>query len=77
MLASLRDEAVEAAVRRLPAEYRTVVTLRYVGELSCPEIAEAMGLSASAAAMRWHRAKKMLRRHLRDIATEETGEAEK
>lgn len=77
VLASLRDEAVGAAVQRLPAEYRAVVTLRYVGELSCPEIAEAMGVSVSAVAMRWHRAKKMLRRRLRDIATEETGEGEK
>jgi len=77
VLASLRDEAVEAAVQRLPAEYRTVVMLRYVGELSCPAIAEAMGVSVSAVAMRWHRAKRMLRRCLRDIATEETGEGEK
>ncbi|HJN14757.1 MAG TPA: sigma-70 family RNA polymerase sigma factor [Armatimonadota bacterium] len=73
-LASLRDEAVASAVRSLRAEYRTVVTLRYVGGLSCPEIAEATGVSVSATAMRWHRAKKMLRRQLRHIDDDETGE---
>lgn len=77
VLASLRDEAVEAAVRSLPAKYRAVVTLRYVGGLSSREVAEAMGVSVSAAAMRWHRAKKMLRERLRDTVTDEVREAQR
>lgn len=61
----LQREAVETAVASLPPEYRAVVTLRYVGELSYAEIAQATGASVSAVAMRWHRARKMLKERLR------------
>ncbi len=66
VLASARDEAIRGAVASLPPEYRSVVVLRYVGELSYAEIAEALGIKTSAVSMRWHRAKRMLREWLRE-----------
>ena len=63
-VASARDSAVRTAVNSLPPEYRTVVTLHYVGELTFPEIAGLLRLSVAAVNMRWHRAKKMLRDRL-------------
>lgn len=71
VLASVRDEPVRRAVNSLPADYRAVVVLRYIGELSYAEIAEAMGMKVSAVKMRWHRARKMLQERLRGWASDE------
>ena len=66
LLATARDQALRAAVASLPPEYRAVVVLRYVGELSYAEIAEALDIKTSTVSMRWHRAKMMLRERMRD-----------
>lgn len=68
MLASARDQALNAAVASLPPDYRAVVLLRYVGELSYAEIADALRIKVSTVSMRWHRAKRMLRERLQQDA---------
>ncbi len=70
---SPRDQAVKRAVNSLPPRYRAVVTLRYTGDLTFAEIAEALGLSPSGVRMRWHRARKMLRERLRERPSDEEG----
>jgi len=70
-VSSARDEAIRRAVNSLPADYRAVVVLRYAGELSYAEIAEAMGIKLSAVKMRWHRARKMLQTRLRHYLGDE------
>jgi RNA polymerase sigma factor (sigma-70 family) len=47
-LAIIEHEAVVAALRTLPARQREALVLRYYGELSEAEIAEAMGISRGA-----------------------------
>ncbi len=59
---------VERAVRGLPLKYRLPVVLRYQYELTDREIAAALGISRSAAAMRLHRAAGMLRERLSHLA---------
>jgi|GEM_PF-861438 len=53
-LAAARDEVVKRAVNALPPDYRAVVVLRYVGDSSYEEIAQQLGLSASAAKLPRH-----------------------
>lgn len=47
-LALLRHREVLEAVRRLPTRQREAIVLRYYGELSEAEIADAMGVSKGA-----------------------------
>ena len=56
---------VEAALRQLPAEQREVVVMKVWGELSFPEIAEALGVPANTAASRYRYALEKLRQRLR------------
>jgi RNA polymerase sigma-70 factor (ECF subfamily) len=60
-----RDEAVHAwaAVARLPGDRRTAVILRFVDEMSVPEIATVLGRSEGAVRVLLHRA-------LRNVADE-------
>lgn len=73
-IARERDEAVRRAVNLLPAKYRAVVALRFIGELTFAEIAETLDLKLSAVWMRWHRARKMLQERLREWASDEVDE---
>jgi RNA polymerase sigma-70 factor (ECF subfamily) len=52
------------AILRLPERYRTVVSLRYAGELSFAEIAETLGLPENTVKTHFQRAKAILRREL-------------
>lgn len=54
------DETVVAALDRLKSSDREVLMLAAWEELSAPEIANALGISVSAAEQRLHRAKKRL-----------------
>ena len=74
VVAMARDQAVWRAVNALPPKYREVVALRFAGELTFAEMAEALDLTVSAVWMRWHRARKMLEERLRDWAIDEEGE---
>jgi RNA polymerase sigma-70 factor (ECF subfamily) len=75
-MATARDEAVRAMVRSLPEQYRAVVALRYMGELSYAEIAETLEISTSAVGVRWHRARKMLRERLRQVLDDDGDEGQ-
>ncbi len=55
------------AVLALPERYRQVVALRYTGELSFAEIAEALALPENTVKTHFHRAKKLLRDRLLDL----------
>ncbi len=62
--ALMRREAramVRAAIERLPENYRTVVLLRDIEELSTEEAAEALGITTTAVKLRLHRARQALR----------------
>ena len=54
-------ERVQAAVERLPALYREVIELRYVAELSSPEIATLLGTPPATVRTRLSRALARLR----------------
>jgi RNA polymerase sigma-70 factor (ECF subfamily) len=59
-----RDEVrayVRAQVDRLPENYRTVLLLRDIEELTTPEAAAALGISENAVKIRLHRARQALR----------------
>jgi RNA polymerase sigma-70 factor (ECF subfamily) len=51
---------MQRALTHLPAETRKVVALRYWGDYSCEEIAEATGASVNAVKSRLHRARAAL-----------------
>ena len=65
--AEVRDEhsRVAAAMRSLPAKYREVLVLRFLQEMELDAVAEALGLSTNAVAVRLHRAKQMVEAALR------------
>ena len=50
---------VEAAIDRLPDDYREVLVLRLLNSLDTPETAEVLGLTDTAVRQRLHRAKQM------------------
>ncbi|KIG13469.1 RNA polymerase sigma-70 factor [Enhygromyxa salina] len=54
------------AIATLPERYRVVVTLHYLQDVSYPEIAELLELPIGTVKTHLHRAKKLLREHLRD-----------
>jgi RNA polymerase sigma-70 factor, ECF subfamily len=62
-----RRGAVQGAVDALPPDYRDVIVLRFMEELSYAEIARHLGVPVSTVETRLHRAKKQLRQLLREI----------
>jgi RNA polymerase sigma-70 factor (ECF subfamily) len=60
-----RDEAVRAAIQKLPARYRVPLVLRYYRDLSYDEIAVHVGLDRPQTGMLLFRAKRELRRILK------------
>jgi RNA polymerase sigma-70 factor (ECF subfamily) len=59
-----RRQAIEAALRRLPAEQREVLTLKIWGELTFGQIADQLGISPNTAASRYRYALGALREAL-------------
>ena len=57
-------EALEAAIQSLPDDFKTVVVLRDIQNLSNQEVAEVLNLSIPAVKSRLHRARLLLRRQL-------------
>ncbi len=55
------------ALLLLPAKYRSIVLLRYVGQLSFPEIGQMLDIPATTAKTSFHRAKPFLRKALADF----------
>lgn len=64
VLKTCEMETVRAAILDLPPHYRIVVVLKYQEDLSTPEIADALDLSAGIVRVRLHRALKMLAKRL-------------
>ncbi len=63
-------ERIQAALMELPLTYREAFLLRYVEEMSYEEMGEALDLGISAAKVRVHRARKMLRDLLPEYAVD-------
>jgi len=61
---SERKRLVHAAIEKLPPDYRTVVTLRDIEELSTTEVAQILDISDGAVRVRLHRARQALRKLL-------------
>lgn len=59
------------AIAGLPSKYREVVVLRYEGDLTFGEIAEALGIPENSAKTLFQRAKVMLRLSLREWVREQ------
>ncbi len=66
--ADLRRD-LDAAIASLPERYRAVVMLYYLEDVSYPEIAEILGIPLGTVKTHLHRAKKMLRAHMRGWGT--------
>ncbi|HYS56296.1 MAG TPA: sigma-70 family RNA polymerase sigma factor [Thermoanaerobaculia bacterium] len=62
---ALEREETAALIRRkideLPDDYRTVIVMRDLEEMSNPEIADALGISTNLVKVRLHRARQALR----------------
>ena len=56
--------AVNAAIARLPHDYRAVIALRYGADLDYEEIAATLGIPLGTVKTRLYRAKEALRREL-------------
>ena len=62
------DEEVESAISGLPEEYRSVVILALVEDLSYKEIASALSIPLGTVMSRLHRGRKLLQAQLLDYA---------
>ncbi|MEM8485145.1 MAG: sigma-70 family RNA polymerase sigma factor [Bacteroidota bacterium] len=56
-----RKQLVHDAIKELPVDYRTVLTLRDIEELSTTEVAQTLDISEGAVRVRLHRARQALR----------------
>jgi RNA polymerase sigma-70 factor (ECF subfamily) len=61
-----QQSTVRRAIERLPRDYRDVVVLRYMEDLTYDEIARHLGVPVSTIETRLHRAKKQLRQLLQE-----------
>ena len=59
-----RKDLIHKAINQLPADYRAIVTLRDIEELSTSEVAEVLDISEGAVRVRLHRARQALRKIL-------------
>jgi RNA polymerase sigma-70 factor (ECF subfamily) len=57
-------DAVRVALRRLPADQRTILELRYVEDYGIRQIAEVLGIPAGTVKSRLYQARQELRNHL-------------
>lgn len=60
------DRALADAVLALPLPFREVVLLHYYEQLSIPEVAQVLGIPSVTVRTRLHRARRALRRALRE-----------
>ena len=63
------NRELQLAIQELPSNYRSVVLLRDVEELSTPEVAEVLDLSADVVKQRLHRGRMALRKRLAGYMT--------
>ena len=74
--AERRRALVRDSVQALPDKYRVIVTLRDIQGLPYEEIARVLRLSQGTVDSRLHRARKMLRRKLAPVLSQEGGSRE-
>ena len=60
-------EAMLSQLDKIPAQYRTVIVMRYIDDLSLPEIAEALQESENSIRVKLHRSLKKLRKVLKNF----------
>ncbi|MBP7147408.1 MAG: sigma-70 family RNA polymerase sigma factor [Acidobacteria bacterium] len=73
LLDTERRERLERALGNLPPDYRIVILLRDFEGLSTQEVADVLGISATNAKVRLHRARAALRQRLQPPAAAEDG----
>ncbi|MBI3099170.1 MAG: sigma-70 family RNA polymerase sigma factor [Planctomycetes bacterium] len=64
-----RREAVQAAIRKLPAEYRAILTLHYLEQMPYEELCATLDLPLGTVKNRLHRARTVLKRLLEPLLT--------
>ena len=57
-----RREVVKNLLQKLPESERTVVTLHYLGDMTCEDISKLLGVSPNTVKSRLHRARKRLKK---------------
>ena len=57
-----RREVVKRLLQKLPESERTVVTLHYLGDMTCEDISKFLGVSPNTVKSRLHRARKRLKK---------------
>ena len=70
VLRHLDSEDIHLAIAGLTMEYRAIVVMRYMEDLSCVEISELLNKPASTVRVQLHRALKMLSKRLAVIKNE-------
>ena len=68
LLSSETAKHVKEAVLAVPPQYRMVLVLHDMEDLSAAEVAQVMGLRVGTVRVRLHRARLMVRRHLAKLA---------
>ena len=64
VVAKLSFAELEQQLRQLPDKLRSVVTLRYIGDLSVAEISEILNIRQGTVRSRLHKALKLMRKKL-------------
>ena len=59
-----RKRIVHKTIQRLPDDYRIIITLRDIEEMSTSDVASMLGISAGAVRVRLHRARQALKKLL-------------
>jgi RNA polymerase sigma-70 factor (ECF subfamily) len=77
LLANEAEERIKNAVLRLPPDYRLVLVLHDMEELSTAEIAQALGLREGTVRVRLHRARLFVRNALAGVATRRVSQRKK
>jgi RNA polymerase sigma-70 factor (ECF subfamily) len=68
LLAGVPDEEIQTAMRALPEEYRSVVIMALIEEMTYKEIASALSIPLGTVMSRLHRGRRQLQRSLLDYA---------
>ena len=64
LVLSETQEAVRAAIDKLPEKYKAVVVLRYMHDLSLQEISDVLDMPVTTVKTRVHRGREALRKKL-------------
>jgi RNA polymerase sigma-70 factor (ECF subfamily) len=65
-----RGEAIQAAIERLPWDYRELIVLRHFGELSYDEIARLKDMPLGTVKNKLFRGRQMMKEELRDYLSD-------